>query len=1522
MSENMEFKLSLDNKSFTASINSAGKLLKAFGDGAKTSAKSIAVSERAMNSLSRTFRVLNKQLLDGEKVAQDMAAGFQLMAERGKNAQVQVVGLNANLKTLQTRLEGVERTLDKTTGAISVFVNRAHLAGLAAKNMGLNAKQSSDGFSSLNIHLSRTNHMLQSWKGSTSTAVGGLKAINNQLREIANREAQITRTPFRVSTSPVSGSNRKVGRNDGNGRSINSSGEHNSSTFNGLVGKVSGTAQTAKDIFISWQQPIIEAAAQMQKIQILLEGVNKSAADPKAAARQDMDYIVNMAKTAPFSMGALTDAFVRFKSVGLDPTDGSMKSLIDSVVRFGGDSALLKRSATAIQQMSANGVISMEGLRQQLGEAVPTAMQAMANASGVTLAELTKQISTGTVEAESALKLLFIGLEAQNKGAANDLMVTYTSALTQLQTSFTLFADNIGKSGSLESMTNVFRDLTNYMNSVDGQKMALNIGENLSSAIESLRTMAKFVGDNIGLFKTLAEIIVAGLGFSLLKKGILGTAGAAMDMGRAVKNGFSMINSASVAAVSTVGRISKLISEFGAKATLIIGVGEAIKMVRAAWLSFTAVIIANPVGAAIAAIGVAIAGLISIMTMLRDKTEETVTEIRKIPAAMTAAQRAQVKGRINSLSGNIAEDERILRAMGNRDSYVENYGLGARVHSRKAVEERIAANKTQRDIYTETIGMGDKAVYEQLAADVIKNRLDKIDVGIAAGLAQYDNTTAKKAAAERVVLSNSKLSPLEKEKEIARINDNDRAENLKPYTAAINATTKHVDSLAAEVTKLTEQLKDPKLNTDERSRKQGQLDGQAKAYVIAKNKLEELQSTANNISQSRFGTPFTTGKKSTGFGMDPKLDEKMSKLYLSSLTDSGGKPRINASGKVMTDLTGDMITGDSQLKVDQEIREIYSGVTRLDQLTAEQQKQVSETLANAKIKDAERAADAAVSASNKETAAIRKTGAEQLELVEGYRKALDKGAQLTRQMGFSTEATATFDQQINDVTQSLTKLANATPTSLITPEMIEQANAQLSFIQDNAKDLRDRFNRDTVNQNIQKFAPFTENVISAGYTPSREEKGREFNENFNRSLSYLQGEANKTQDEDMAKLYEQKITQMLAARNKAFIQSAGTASQNLAVQYADVASQVEKAWAGTFESLTDHLVDFVKTGKFNMTSFADYITNQMLQIAVKSMVVEPLMGALGMGANPNGQGPGPLSNLMNGFMEGTTGANVSNQSLMETVPGAPQDDSLGGVKAPVKSLTSSMMDLASSGVDRLKAGFAALTSSFDFSSMAAEKNATTTNEATKSTWMFSNTATAAITAVGATIASLGAATGNKWMGYLGAAVSVVGMASSAYNAMSSAGWLSSGGGNAVADGTKGIQLRPTPDQFQVITPHANGGVFGPGGVVSLAKYSKGGIATSPQLALFGEGDMNEAYVPLPDGRTIPVTMTGNASGSGGDQVNIAITVQNYNDGSSNSSGDGDNGSQWNEMARKVKAVVLDTLTSESRPGGMLNNTAR
>ena len=73
---------------------------------------------------------------------------------------------------------------------------------------------------------------------------------------------------------------------------------------------------------------------------------------------------------------------------------------------------------------------------------------------------------------------------------------------------------------------------------------------------------------------------------------------------------------------------------------------------------------------------------------------------------------------------------------------------------------------------------------------------------------------------------------------------------------------------------------------------------------------------------------------------------------------------------------------------------------------------------------------------------------------------------------------------------------------------------------------------------------------------------------------------------------------------------------------------------------------------------------------------------------------------------------------------------------------------------------------------------------------------------------------------------------------------------------------------------ANGGIMTSAGPVPLRKYANGGVASSPQLAMFGEGSTPEAYVPLPDGRRIPVAM----ENGGGKQVvnNITLNISTPN----------------------------------------------
>jgi hypothetical protein len=111
------------------------------------------------------------------------------------------------------------------------------------------------------------------------------------------------------------------------------------------------------------------------------------------------------------------------------------------------------------------------------------------------------------------------------------------------------------------------------------------------------------------------------------------------------------------------------------------------------------------------------------------------------------------------------------------------------------------------------------------------------------------------------------------------------------------------------------------------------------------------------------------------------------------------------------------------------------------------------------------------------------------------------------------------------------------------------------------------------------------------------------------------------------------------------------------------------------------------------------------------------------------------------------------------------------------------------------------------------------------------------------------------------------------------------------------------------------GAFGGGGAAfnpsafSIPAFANGGIVTGPTLGLVGEGRYNEAVIPLPDGKSVPVDL----GGAAGNQINSNITV-NVSNGQAQSNATGSNSS---ELGRKIEGAVKQVIVGELRPGGLL-----
>ncbi|MEG8872924.1 phage tail tape measure C-terminal domain-containing protein, partial [Klebsiella pneumoniae] len=1072
---------------------------------------------------------------------------------------------------------------------------------------------------------------------------------------------------------------------------------------------------------------------------------------------------------------------------------------------------------------------------------------------------------------------------------------TYTGALAQLQTSFTLFADRVGQAGYLDSLTKGMKELAAVMNSAEGISFANSLGEGLTTAIDGLRELAQWLAKNQVLVITLGKIVAGMVAFKMLRAGILGVVGAGgqmlstfMKMSTVIQTPFTL----GATAVTRFNRAARM--GLAPIPSLIFAIRGAITGLKGAFAGLTAFIAANPIGAAFTVATVAVAGLITYMTMLRNETSKVVEEIRKIPEAMTAAKRAQMAERASQLEKQIQRDQQALKT-GESVNYISTVaGPVAVKESKEVVEARLKKNQEEYKRTTDTIALGDSAVSKRLAKEAAESQIEKIRADN-----QLFSATFVKARQEA-------LDKIQKINDDKTLSDDEKSKLLAPLRETVNKSylqpaQKLVDSLSSRKTATEKQIAHFS-DLLEKAKKEGNTEQVQKLQGSIRGYQEHLETIAQELTQAEFerDNAAKTGKgvktnqgTVLGLGTSDKGADKALAQYMRNQMDSAVYQRTLPDGTPMMDFEGKPIIGPKQLKTQLNLQKA-STASSLEKMSEKERAAAIAALTKAREQDAAAAERAGKRTANASERAAKREESAQQKLAAGYQKALDKADQLMGQMGESSKATVSFDQSLRDVTKSLTDLANATPNEFISQEMVDQAKKRLADLRNATPEYREMFNRRNVEQMISAWAPESDSIISAGLMQSHEEKAAEFSDTYNRNLKALIELRDKATDPKIISLYNKQLNQLVAAGNNALIKQTGTATQLLALEYENLAEQIEGTWTDLFSGLTDTLTDFVVNGKMSFSSLATSILKDITNMVVKTQITLPLMNMLGMGTTNAGNAQS--GNLMNGVASAI--ANQGVQLGNSGVSVANGDKSVGEATKETASGVNSMGQAsqnAASGLSQAVNGVWDWTKSL-FTGTDATKDQT---KAVNSSILSMGNLSTAAGALAATFAMVGASSSSSSSRWLNFGLSLASTAVSAW-----------------AGSASSSSSEPKPN----VKKHANGGIFGKEGVVPLRAYQKGGIATSPQLAMFGEGSMNEAYVPLPDGRTIPVTLSAESAGkSTGNAVSpVSIQINVTKDGRTSESSSGSESSLWNGAARQIKSIVLETIAEEKRSGGSLN----
>ena len=255
----------------------------------------------------------------------------------------------------------------------------------------------------------------------TKNAEGKLATVSAALKSVANDAARASKQAGKIDDS---GMKKMASSADGAKKRVKSLGDELSkaSAMAGKLGKaVQGlgslaTGAFAKDIvngLLGAGAASIKAAAQMRQYEIAFQTMLKSADEGTQMLRD----LQKFAAETPFDVPGVVSAGQQLMAFGFKAKEviPMLTSLGDAAAGLGQGTAGVSRLAYALGQMQTSGKLNAQDM-MQLTSAGISAWDMLADAAGVSIAEIKDMTSKGMVDSKEAVKVIVAGMNEEFGG--------------------------------------------------------------------------------------------------------------------------------------------------------------------------------------------------------------------------------------------------------------------------------------------------------------------------------------------------------------------------------------------------------------------------------------------------------------------------------------------------------------------------------------------------------------------------------------------------------------------------------------------------------------------------------------------------------------------------------------------------------------------------------------------------------------------------------------------------------------------------------------------------------------------------------------------------------------------------------------------------------------------------------------------------------------------------------------------------------------------------------------------------
>lgn len=262
-------------------------------------------------------------------------------------------------------------------------------------------------------------------------ATSRLRDLNTELAGAKDRLAELQQWGVNASTGM-----ERLGTSFGN--------------VTGLLGTLGITLSAAG--LVGFGRTVLETATRMEQLRATLNAVSGGTLQ----GVRNFGFLTETGQRLGVQVDSMVRDFVALTAAtrGTELQGENTKRIFEAVAiagrSTGASNAQLHGAFVALEQMISKGVVSMEELRRQLGNAIPGAFETAARAMGMTTQQLNDFVKTGEANAIPFVLRFAMQLRREYADGIEQATNTAQTAFTRLENAWTLLKERIGRSGPLQ----------------------------------------------------------------------------------------------------------------------------------------------------------------------------------------------------------------------------------------------------------------------------------------------------------------------------------------------------------------------------------------------------------------------------------------------------------------------------------------------------------------------------------------------------------------------------------------------------------------------------------------------------------------------------------------------------------------------------------------------------------------------------------------------------------------------------------------------------------------------------------------------------------------------------------------------------------------------------------------------------------------------------------------------------------------------------------------------------------------